>query len=201
MVKRSVMFLLLLCIMISVAVPAYAEQPEETVKKPVVVLFYKNSSNTTFNADTDAKMQEYLQKAFANYQIVEGTNYADKLKKNGISNIITAERADIIDVFKDEAVNYVISMEIKPFVRKEKRTFFSRSVDLTATVPVKIINITTKKYVINEEFIEMINYNPPIGTISNRTPSLRSLDAIITSLDKAVQEEIPQAIPRENQKN
>lgn len=194
--KKRLVLMLILCVLMSISIPAYAEQTEETVKKPILVLFYKNSSNTTFDADIDAKMQDYIKKVFANYQIIEGTQYSDKLKKNGITNANTAERVDIIDVFKDESVSYVLSVEVKPFIRKEKRTVLSRSMDSTATVPVKIINIGTKKYVVNEEFIEMINYNPSFGLIGNKTPALRSLDAVIVKMDKAIQEGIPNAMPK-----
>ena len=54
------------------------------------------------------------------YIYINGEPYIEKLNKVGIVDITTAERADIVDAFEGEDVDYVVFIEVQPFIARDK---------------------------------------------------------------------------------
>ena len=52
-----------------------------------------------------------------------------------------AERADIIDSFKNESMDYVMYVSIEPLVVRDKITFFTVGKDVTVVMALKIIDL------------------------------------------------------------
>lgn len=63
-------------------------------------------------------MQAALKTSACEY--IDGTEFLRQLNENGIADITQAERADIADAFKGSGVDYVVLVQVEPFVRKEK---------------------------------------------------------------------------------
>ena len=94
--------------------------------------------------------------------------YIEKLNKVGIVDITTAERADIVDAFEGEDVDYVVFIEVQPFIARDKVTFFTVGKDITTTVPLKIIDLVNGKYLYNGKFTEKASDSTMIGGIGNK---------------------------------
>ena len=70
----------------------------------------------------------------------------EKLQEQGIDDIYTAERSDIIRALGNEPVDYVLYAEAQPFIRKEKSSWFSHGIEMTTQVPFKIVDVAGDKY-------------------------------------------------------
>ena len=77
------------------------------IDKPRVAVMYINNAKTTYNNEIDQKVLSNLVQAInpQKYVYVEGTPYLEKLKKMGIVDLTTAERADVVEVFEGEDID------------------------------------------------------------------------------------------------
>ena len=132
------------------------------------------------------------------YIYINGEPYIEKLNKVGIVDITTAERADIVDAFEGEDVDYVVFIEVQPFIARDKVTFFTVGKDITTTVPLKIIDLVNGKYLYNGKFTEKASDSTMIGGIGNKSVAMKALNKIneqITSvLTVRLSEEKPVAV-------
>ena len=85
---------------------------------PKVAIIYINNAKSTYDAEVDNELFKYLNKSLPEdvYELVDGAPYAEKLNKLGYMDIADAERADIVDAFAGEGIDYCIYLEVQPFV-------------------------------------------------------------------------------------
>ena len=134
---------------ISIITPVYqAEKAKRMENMPKVAVLYVNNAETTYNDEVDGVVLGNLEKCINDdkYIYINGEPYIEKLNKVGIVDITTAERADIVDAFEGEDVDYVVFIEVQPFIARDKVTFFTVGKDITTTVPLKIIDLVNGKY-------------------------------------------------------
>jgi hypothetical protein len=84
---------------------------------------------------------------------------------------------------------------VQPFVRKEKQTVFTYGIDMTAVVPLKIIDMDSSKYLYNGKFTEKGSDSTPFGLIGNKSVSLQAIDAVNKKITAVLKERLPQARP------
>ena len=155
---------------------------EENGAKAAVL--YVNNANTTYDADIDRAVLENVQAALKTSaceyidEYIDGTEFFGQLNENGIADITQAERADIADVFKGSGVDYVVLVQVEPFVRKEKVTVFTLGKEMTAVVPFKIFDVKSGKYVYNGKFTELAKDGSVIGDVGNKSVALKALDSV-----------------------
>ncbi len=155
--------------------PAYqAALAERQANMPKVVILYVNNAKSTYDDEVDKKIKTNLEKAISpeKYLIIEGAPYIEKLKKAGIVDIATAERADIIAAFAGEDIDYVVFLEVQPFIARDKMTFFTIGKDITATVPFKMIDVVNNKYLYNGKFTEKASDSSALGGIGNKSVAM-----------------------------
>lgn len=145
-----------------------------------VAVLYVNNANTTYDADIDRAVLENVQAALKTSacEYIDGTEFLRQLNENGIADITQAERADIADVFKGSGVDYVVLVQVEPFVRKEKVTVFTLGKEMTAVVPFKIFDVKSGKYLYNGKFTELAKDSSVIGDVGNKSVALKALDSV-----------------------
>lgn len=89
-----------------------------------------------------------------------------------------AERADIVDAFSGEGIDYIVFLEVQPLVRKEKISFFTYGIDITAVVPFKVIDLVTGKYLYNGKFSEKASESTAFGGLGNKAIALKAIEKI-----------------------
>ena len=144
---------------------------------PNVAVLYVNNSKSTYNDEVDMNVLPNLGQALPSdkYNLVDGAIYIERLSKVGIVDLSTAERADILEAFKGDDVDYVVFMEIQPFVARDKLTFFTVGKDITTAVPFKIIDVVNGRYLYNGKFTEKASSSTMIGGIGNKSVALEDL--------------------------
>ena len=174
--------------------PAYqAALAERQANMPKVVILYVNNAKSTYDDEVDKKIKTNLEKAISpeKYLIIEGAPYIEKLKKAGIVDIATAERADIISAFAGEDIDYVVFLEVQPFIARDKMTFFTIGKDITATVPFKMIDVVNNKYLYNGKFTEKASDSSALGGIGNKSVAMKALDKINGQINATIAERLP----------
>lgn len=174
--------------------PAYqAALAERQKNMPKVVILYVNNAKSTYDDEVDAKVKGNLAKTISpeKYLTVEGAPYIEKLKKDGIVDIATAERADIISAFAGEDIDYVVFLEVQPFIARDKMTFFTIGKDITATVPFKMIDVVNNKYLYNGKFTEKASDSSALGGIGNKSVAMKALDKINGQINATIAERLP----------
>lgn len=164
----------------------YEQQEREKIRNanlenmPKVAVLYINNSQTTYNDEIDEIMINMLKEVvdYDTYQYVDGAPYIERLSKIGIVDITTAERADIIDAFEGEDIDYAIFLQVDPFIRKDKVTFFTVGKEMTAFVPFKIIDIKNNRYLYNGKFTEIAKDSSMLGDIGNKSVAVKALTAV-----------------------
>lgn len=159
---------------------------EENGAKAVVL--YVNNANTTYDADIDRAVLENVQAALKTFacEYIDGTEFLGQLNENGIADITQAERDDIADVFKGSGVDYVVLVQVEPFVRKEKVTVFTLGKEMTAVVPFKIFDVKSGKYLYNGKFTELAKDSSVIGDVGNKSVALKALETVNGKISEVI---------------
>lgn len=165
---------------------------EENGAKAAVL--YVNNANTTYDADIDRAVLENVQAALKTSacEYIDGTEFLGQLNENGIADITQAERADIADVFKGSGVDYVVLVQVEPFVRKEKVTVFTLGKEMTAVVPFKIFDVKSGKYIYNGKFTELAKDSSVIGDVGNKSVALKALDSVNAKISGVIASRLAQ---------
>ncbi|CAK7008678.1 hypothetical protein [Phascolarctobacterium sp.] len=164
-----------------------------TQNMPKVAVMYINNSQTTYDEDIDNILLPALKTAINEdtYSYIDGTPYVEKLNKIGIVDITTAERADIIDAFEGEDLDYAVFVQVDPFIRKDKMTFFTVGKEMTSIVPFKIIDIKNNKYLYNGKFTEVAKDSSMVGGIGNKSVALKALDKVSEEMSAIIDVRLP----------
>ncbi len=165
--------------------------------RPKVAVLYINNAKSTYDTEVDMHVLPNLGQSLpqSKYQPVDGTIYLERLNKIGIVDLSTAERADIMDVFKGDDIDYAIILEIQPFLARDKITFFTIGKDITTVVPFKIIDIANNKYLYNGKFTEKASGSSMIGLIGNKSMALKALSVVKMQISSAIETRLPQTKP------
>lgn len=165
---------------------------EENGAKAAVL--YVNNANTTYDVDIDRAVLENVQAALKTSacEYIDGTEFLGQLNENGIADITQAERADIADVFKGSGVDYVVLVQIEPFVRKEKVTVFTLGKEMTAVVPFKIFDVKSGKYLYNGKFTELAKDSSVIGDVGNKSVALKALETVNAKISEVIASRLAQ---------
>lgn len=165
---------------------------EENGAKAAVL--YVNNANTTYDADIDRAVLENVQAALKTSacEYIDGTEFLGQLNENGIADITQAERADIADVFKGSSVDYVVLVQVEPFVRKEKVTVFTLGKEMTPVVPFKIFDVKSGKYLYNGKFTELAKDSSVIGDVGNKSVALKALDSVNSKISGVIASRLAQ---------
>ncbi|MCD8359288.1 MAG: hypothetical protein LUC29_00220 [Acidaminococcaceae bacterium] len=178
--------------------PIYvAEKAKRMKNMPKVAVLYVNNAETTYNDEVDAMVLGNLEKCISDdkYIYINGDPYIERLNKVGIVDITTAERADIIDAFEGEDVDYVVFVEVQPFIARDKITFFTVGKDITTTVSLKIIDLVNGKYLYNGKFTEKASDSTMIGGIGNKSVAMKALKKIDEQIASVLAARLPEEKP------
>lgn len=149
-------------------------------------MLYVNNANTTYDADIDRAVLENVQAALKTSacEYIDGTEFLGQLNENGWR---------IADVFKGSGVDYVVLVQIEPFVRKEKVTVFTLGKEMTAVVPFKIFDVKSGKYIYNGKFTELAKDSSVIGDVGNKSVALKALDSVNAKISGVIASRLAQA--------
>ena len=175
--------------------PVYqAEKAKRMENMPKVAVLYVNNAETTYNDEVEGVVLGNLEKCINDdkYIYINGEPYIEKLNKVGIVDITTAERADIVDAFEGEDVDYVVFIEVQPFIARDKVTFFTVGKDITTTVPLKIIDLVNGKYLYNGKFTEKASDSTMIGGIGNKSVAMKALNKINEQITSVLTVRLPE---------
>ena len=204
MVKKVILYLLTMIFALSTATALAAEPADAPVSMrermenmPKVAVLYVNNAETTYNDEVDGVVLGNLEKCINDdkYIYINGEPYIEKLNKVGIVDITTAERADIVDAFEGEDVDYVVFIEVQPFIARDKVTFFTVGKDITTTVPLKIIDLVNGKYLYNGKFTEKASDSTMIGGIGNKSVAMKALNKINEQITSVLTARLPEEKP------
>jgi hypothetical protein len=166
--------------------------PAKVSTKKKIALMFVNNAKTTYDAELNAMVMENFDATLKpKYEVNSGAKYVELLNKAGIVDITTAERADIMAVVKGEDVDYIFYAELQPFVRKEKMTFFTYGLDMTAIVPIKIIDVKQNTYIYNGKFTELAKDSSAIGLVGNKSVALKALRSTLDKMNDVVTARLP----------
>lgn len=160
---------------------------------PKVAIIYVNNAKSTYDAEVDKELFKYLNKSLPEdvYEIVDGAPYAEKLNKLGYMDIADAERADIVDAFAGEGIDYCLYLEVQPFVARDKMTFFTVGKDITTAVPFKMIDLVNNKYLYVGKYTEKASDSTMIGGIGNKSVALKALDTVGQKIAAVIDVRLP----------
>lgn len=189
MIKKvvCVLILVLLC-SLSITFAVFAEDS----KKPTVAVMLVNNGKTTYDAELGKKINDNITaKLGSNYSLVSGNPFVEKLNKNGITDITTAERSDIVQAFTGENVDFVVYVELQPVLVKSWVSFFNVGNACTVTLPLKIIDIPNNKYLYNGKFVEQADNSAVIGNVGTKAGTLAALDKAFLKMNEVLAVRIP----------
>lgn len=169
---------------------------ERTSRKPVVVVLYQNHAETDYNKAIDKKFMKNFKAALpaSTYVWVDGKNVMKKLQEQGIDDIYTAERSDIIRALGNEPVDYVLYAEAQPFIRKEKSSWFSHGIEMTTQVPFKIVDVAGDKYLYSGQLSIKADSTTFIGGIGNRGVVMEAVDKANQRISEIIAQRMPKTV-------
>lgn len=163
--------------------------PATVTPKKKIALLYVNNAKTTYDIELNAMVMENFDAILKpKYEVLPGAKYIEKLNKMGIADITTAERADILSIVKGEDVDYIFYSELQPFLRKEKITFFTIGKEMTAIMPIKIIDVKQNVYIYNGKFTEIAKDSSAVGGIGDKSVALKALRMVLDKMNVVVAE-------------
>lgn len=170
---------------------AIPDPAKVSTKKKIAVMFV-NNAKSTYDSELNAMISDNFDQLLKpKYEVTSGAKYVELLNKAGIVDITTAERGDIMAIVKGEDVDYIFYVELQPFLRKEKITFFTYGIEMTAIVPIKIIDVKENRYLYNGKFTELAKDSSAIGGIGNKSVALKALRSTLDKMNAVVLERMP----------
>lgn len=183
--KMLLLSLILLLPLSNVYAMELVTDKEQVVEKklPQLAVLYVNNAKTKYDDAIDEKIMQNIDEILKNrYEKISGEKYIADLNKKGITDISMAERADIMDSFKNESMDYVMYVSIEPLIVRDKMTFFTVGKDVTVVMALKIIDLKNNRYVYNGKFTEKASDSTAIGGIGNKSVTLKGIDKINKSI-------------------
>lgn len=162
-------------------------------KMPKVAVMYVNNSQADFYKSIDKEIMKNF-KVILNpyiYQFVDGTPYMKELAEIGIEDLTTAERADILDVFENTDIDYVIFLQIEPMLRKDKVTTFSKGKEMTATAPFKMLDIKRRKALYNGRITRVGDANTMFFKLGNKSVAMEAIELINEKVNYEIKKRLP----------
>lgn len=143
-----------------------------------VGLVYLNNAKTTYDDEIDYKILETIIAKIkpSEHILIDATPVLSDLQAMGINDIVLAERADIIDSLKAKGLDYAIIVQVDPFVRKERMAMFRYTLEMTSSIPVKIVDVEGNKYLYNGKIVEFAKHGTAVGGVSNKSTVMKVLD-------------------------
>ena len=183
---------------------ASAQETKEAAapQLPRVAIMYVDTAKSTYDDAVDKRMFRYLNKALPadTYELIDGAPYIEMLSKLGYADLSTVERADFVEVFAGEDIDYCIYLEVQPFVSKDKLTVFTIGKDITTAVPFKIINLKTGRYVYTGKFTEKASDSSMLGGIGNKSVALKAIESAGEKILGVIQARLPKTKAEETSK-
>lgn len=158
----------------------------ENKTKPVIATIYINNAKSTYDDEIMKKLTERFNSKLAMYTIIPGEKYLQKLNKIGVTDITVAERSDIVQVFADEGIDYVVYAEVQPPILKEWMSFFNVGISATVTIPVKMIDVKNNKYLYNGKFTEQADNSSVLGGVGTKAAVIMAMDKIFVKSDEVL---------------
>ncbi len=162
-------------------------------KLPKVAVMYVNNSQTDFYKAIDKEVMKNF-KVVLNpyvYQFVDGTPYLKELAEMGIEDLTTAERADILDVYENSGIDYVIFLQIEPMMRKDKVTTFSKGKEMTATAPFKMLDVKMRKALYNGRITEVGKTSTMFFKLGNKGAAMEAVELINDKINYEIKKRLP----------
>lgn len=143
--KRVILLFAMLFVLITLAPTANASD------KPTVLVILSGSLNKPefWDRNQYKNATKSLQKTFTPYNLLLGDQYKKRLEDNGTPDAGSMERSDLISIFKDVNPDFIVIYEFLPYGNGVGSSLPSGS---TATVHLKIIDVSQNTYAFNKKF-------------------------------------------------
>ncbi|MBQ7515712.1 MAG: hypothetical protein IJS96_05470 [Schwartzia sp.] len=156
---------------------------------PRVGVLYMNNARTTYDGSIDRKLLGNLEKTLTpqfQYILADATT----LQEQGMTDLTMAERRDIMDALQDQAFDYILCLAVEPLGRKEKHSVFTQGIEITVTIPFKLINVAEDRYLYNGRIIELQSDSTPIGSVGNKSVTLKALNKVNKKINRVIKEKM-----------
>ena len=160
---------------------------------PKVAVMYINNTQVDFYKDVDEKIMDNFKQVLNphQYHFIDGTPYVEALAEMGIEDIVTAERADILDVYENSGIDYVVFLQLEPMLRKDKVTTFTKGKEVTATAPFKILDIQRKKALYNGRITRVGDKSKAFFKMGNKSVTMEAVELINEKVNMEIKKRIP----------
>ena len=166
--------------------------PSQAGARKKITIMFVNNAKTTYDGELNSAIGRNFDQLFAaKYEMLPGGKYIELLNKVGIVDVAAAERADVMAVVKGEDLDYILYAELQPFLRKEKITAFTYGIEMTAIMPIKIIDVKQNVYLYNGKFTEIAKDSSAVGGIGNKSVALKALRHTLEKMNAVVAERMP----------
>ena len=178
--------------LLGVAFAATSAAPAQAGARKKIAIMFVNNAKTTYDGELNSVIGHNFDQLFAaKYEMNPGGKYIELLNKAGIVDVAAAERGDIMAVVKGEDLDYILYAELQPFLRKEKITAFTYGIEMTAIMPIKIIDVKQNVYIYNGKFTEIAKDSSAVGGIGNKSVALKALRHTLEKMNAVVAERMP----------
>ena len=163
-------------------------------RMPKVAVMYVNNSQADYYKAIDKEIMKNF-KVVLNpyvYQFVDGTPYMKELAEMGIEDLTTAERADILDIYENTDIDYVIFLQIEPMWRKDKVSTFSKGKEMTAIAPFKMLDVKLRKALYNGRITRVGESSTMFFKLGNKSVAMEAIELINEKVNYEIKKRLPQ---------
>ncbi|AIF51986.1 hypothetical protein [Pelosinus sp. UFO1] len=172
MIKTLIMLLLLFSIPYTSAATPNSDIVINNIDK--VLLGFKYSNTSTWGMTTRSVHEDIIDKNVApvliknNCEIVTDIKYLDKLQSKGYADSTSAEKADLLDIYKDDGFLYLIFIEVDPVRR-------AAGMGYESSAHVKIIDMRKSNYIFSGKVNGMTKWGGAGTASSNVGKEIRKI--------------------------
>ena len=125
---------------------SYAADSQTTDKKNIAIIIVNNPKESWIKDDAfnNLLINPAIQRLSDRFIVSANAKYYEKFKSAGLYSIIDLEKSDIVDVLKDENIDYAVLIQTSSH-------FVSGTLDYNHS-RMKIIDVKTNKILYNENF-------------------------------------------------
>ena len=170
---------------------ALAAETTATPAKPTVATIYINNAKSTYDDELSQKLSSRFNRKLSSFTLQNDPKVVAKLNDAGITDISVAERGDIVQIFADENIDYIVYAEIQPPILAPWVSMFNQGVKATVTIPLKIIDVKNNKYLYNGKFTETADNSAVFGGVGTKAAVFKAMDKIFDKTDDVLRAKLP----------
>ncbi len=159
---------------------------------PMVVVLYTNDADQN-TLDINGEVNKHLLQDLRNCRVQSGEPFMERLRGNGVRSLELAQRQDILAVFGDSGVDYVVCLAVGKSAAKNALHLFDRDLGGGMEGTLRVLDVKAGVSLYGEKESDRFKETGVLESLGGKPPVVKLTDRMMDKVDKVLAENLPGA--------